>query len=361
MQETTLEVLAVANPADFERWSRLVLDSPTPDVYYLPGYAQATSEIEQSEPVAILGGSDSRRFLAPLLVRRMSAVVDGSRINWTDASSPYGYGGLLPLSSCQPADGYDVSSFFNTLKNWCSANDVVCCVVRLHPLMRQEEWFAPDGNAQKIFRLQLRGSTTAMDLENWDDLNDRPHGMRKDRRYDLNFASRALRVTWASGEDPEVEVNLDRFSGLYEQAMESRHADSFYKFPRSYFSGLASLGQRLGIAFAWLDNELAGASIFLAGRDCAHYHLACGNELGMKHKAATLLVVEGARWARAQGCQVLHLGGGLHPGDSLEYFKRSFGGQMYRYAYLMSIANPDRFEQLSLMPNAPWPYRANKT
>jgi len=361
MQETTLEVLAAANPADFERWSSLVLNSPTPDVYYLPEYARATAEIEQTEPLAIVTGSDSSGFLAPLLVRRMSAAVDGSRIDWIDASSPYGYGGLLPLSSCQPAKDYNVSAFIDTLKDWCSANNAVCCALRLHPVMRQEEWFAPDEHAQRFFRLQLRGSTTAMDLQNWDDAGACPHGMRKHRRYDLNFAGRVLRVTWAGGDDPDVELSLGRFFNVYEQAMESRHADSFYRFSRSYFSGLASLGHRLGIAFAWMDNELAGASIFLAGRDCAHYHLACGNKLGMKLKAATLLIVEGARWARTQGCQVLHLGGGLHPGDSLEHFKFSFGGALYRYAYAVCIADEERFEQLCRLPNAPWPYRANNT
>lgn len=38
--------------------------------------------------------------------------------------------------------------------------------------------------------------------------------------------------------------------------------------------------------------------------------------------------------------------GGLHPGDTLEFFKCCFAGQLYRYAYLVSIANPERFEQL---------------
>jgi hypothetical protein len=357
MPKTTLEVLAPANPGDAERWNAMVSNAAVPDVYYLPAYARASSEIERSEPVALVGGPDSCRFLAPLLVRRMSAEVNGSGIEWTDACSPYGYGGLLPLSRSQPEDSHDLGCFLDALHDWCSIRDVVCCVLRLHPLMMQEDWFTTEEQGQKFLRLRLRGSTTAIDIENWDGARDRPFGMRRDRRSDLNIARRALRVTWTTGEDPDVQLSLDRFSALYEWAMESHHADNFYRFPASYFSRLASLGNHLGIALAWLDNQLAGASLFLAGRDYAHYHLACRNEIGMKNRAATLLVAEGAKWARTQGCKLLHLGGGLNPGDSLEDFKCSFGGQLYRYAYLVIIANPERFEQIRQLPNAPWPYR----
>ncbi len=359
IQENAVETLAAANPTDAERWSTLVSNSPTPDVYYLPAYVEAASKIEHAEPVAIVAGADSGKFLAPLLLRRMSAVVNNSKVDWTDASSPYGYGGLLRLSSNNPTGRRELRCFFDELRRWCSDRDVVCCVLRLHPLFQQEEWFAPE--EQKVLGMRFRGTTIAIDLENWDDARDRPVGMRKDRRYDLNAARRSLRVTWTSGEDHDAELNLSRFAALYEQAMEAHHADSFYRFPPSYFSRLALLGRHLGIAFAWLDDQLAGASLFLVGRDYAHYHLACTNEIGMKYKAATLLIVEGAKWARKQGCKLLHLGGGLAPGDSLEFFKFSFGSRLYRYAYLVIVVDPERFEQLSQIPNAPWPYRTNGT
>src|SRR5271165_4183544 len=301
MQKTAPEMLNAANPADAERWSTLVSNSPMPDVYYLPAYAQASSEIEQSEPLAIIAGPDSCKFLSPLLIRRMSAVVNGSRIDWADACSPYGYGGLLPLSG-GPTDLRGLRCFFDDLNDWCSARDVACCVLRLHPLTRQEEWFTREEHSQTFPRIRFRGSTTAIDIEKWDEDRDRPFSLHKDRRSDLNVARRSLRVTWTSGEDPDVQLTLDRFFAMYERAMEFRRADTFYRFPASYFSRLATLGCRLGIALAWLDDRLAGGSIFLTGYDYAHYHLACGNEIGMKHRAGTLLVVEGAKWARTQGC-----------------------------------------------------------
>lgn len=354
VRSRTLETLDADNPVDTERWAALVEGSSRSDVYYLPAYAVAASEIEPSKPVAVVDNAKSCGLLAPFLIRNMKAEVNGSSIQWTDACSPYGYGGLLSLTGGQPS-GLDLRVFFDGVYAWCLTRNVVCCVIRLHPLIRQDEWF--DTEEQELARLRIRGNTTAISLDEWDDGRDCPSGMRKGRYSDLSIARRALRVSWSSGEDRDAGAHLERFAELYDKSMQARGSGDFYKFPLKYFSRLSSLGHHIGIASAWLEDQLAGASIFLAGRDYAHYHLAAVNETGMKHKAATLLVVEGASWARQRGCRLLHLGGGLNPGDSLEDFKLSFGRQLYRYSYLMCVADPVRFEQLCQMPNAPWPYR----
>jgi Acetyltransferase (GNAT) domain len=361
MQKTTAETLLAINRTDIERWRALVSTSTAPDIYYLPEYAQATAEIEHSEPVAIIGGSHSCRVLAPLLVRRMSAVVNGSTLDWTDACSPYGYGGLLKLSGNEQIDTRNLRYFFEDLQNWCSDHHLVCCVLRLHPLLRQEEWFMPEEPWQNILNVERRGSTTAIALDNWDTALDQPKGMRRDRRADLRLARSALRVTWASGEDHDIRANLGLFFEIYKRALDRHRADDFFRFSSDYFYHLAALGPRLGIAFAWLDDQLVGANLFLGGWDFAHGHLAGIDDIGLKHGTATLLIVEGAKWATQLGCKLLHLGGGLNPGDSLEDYKRSFGGPSFRYAYLRYIADAERFQQLCQIPNAPWPYKVNET
>ena len=361
MQKTAVEMLRATNPEDVERWRTLVQGSAMPDVYYLPAYALATSQIEHSEPLALVAGSDSCKVLAPLLIRRMTTFVDDSKIDWVDACSPYGYGGYLNLSSKGDVDDHDLNCFFEDLHNWCCDRHVVCCVLRLHPLAHQEEWFMPERYSRKFLRIQFRGSTSGIDLNNWDAALDQPKGLRRDRRSDLRHARRTLRVTWTEGEDRDVEVSLNLFSQIYNQALARHGANDFYRFPPSYFSHLAALGRHLSIAFVWLENELVGANIFLAGWHYAHGHLAGTNETGLKNGASTLLIIEGCKWARQRGCELLHLGGGNSPSDSLEDYKRSFGGPSYRYAYLNYIVDPERFEQLSRMPHAPWPYSADGT
>ena len=347
------EILDAANPNDAERWTALVASSPASDVYYLPQYALASSRIEDSDPIAIVAGHASCRFLAPLLIRRLSANVNGIRINWTDLCSPYGYGGLLPLSPGQPTAD-NLRSFLEMLHDLPRVRSAACCVLRLHPVYGQDEWFTSE--EPELFRIRLRGPTTAIDLTKWDNDRNRPCGLPKNRRWDVNRASRIFRISWTSGEDKDVESKLELFTALYHEAMEFRHADGFYKFPPAYFSRLASLGPSFGMALAWLDEYLVAGSIFLAGRDYAHFHLAAGSEIGMKYGAATLLIVEGSRWARAKGCRLAHLGGGLAPGDTLQEFKWSLGTQFYRYAYLVGAIDPELYRQICRIPNAPWPY-----
>lgn len=334
--------------------------SPAQDVYYLPAYVRASSEMEQSEPIAVVAGSGSgtRGILAPLLIRPISVVVDASGIQWFDACSPYGYGGLLNLSTTGKVDKRDLDCFLEGLHEWCCERDLVCCALRLHPLMCQEEWFKPVQDSQDSVRIVYRGSTSAIDLKDWDVSLDQPKGLRRDRCADMRCARRNLRVTWNNGEDHDAEANLNLFARLYNQTLDRLNAKVFYRFSPSYFSGLAALGQHLGIALAWHGDEPVGGNLFLFGSNYGHGHLAGSNQTGRKYGAATLLLVEGARQARQRGCELLHLGGGVRSGDSLEDYKRSFGGPSYRYAYVTCIADPDRFEQLCRIPNSPWPYIA---
>jgi Acetyltransferase (GNAT) domain len=353
---STVEILRATNPADAERWSALVRKSPARDVYYLPAYVRASSEMEQSEPIAVVTGSGDSRILAPLLIRSISVAADESRIEWLDACSPYGYGGLLNLSTTGKVDKRDLDRFIEGLQDWCCERGLVCCALRLHPLMSQEEWFKPGQDWQDFVRIVYRGSTSAIDLKDWDASLDQPKGLRRDRCADMRSARRNLRVTWNNGEDHDAEANLNLFARLYTQTLDRLNAKVFYRFSPSYFSGLAALGQHLGIALAWHGDEPVGGNLFLFGSNYGHGHLAGSNQTGRKYGAGTFLLVEGAKQARQRGCELLHIGGGMRSGDSLEDYKRSFGGPSYRYSYVTCVADPERFEQLCRIPNAPWPY-----
>jgi hypothetical protein len=164
-------------------------------------------------------------------------------------------------------------------------------------------------------------------------------------------------VTWANGEDHDAEASLNLFARLYSQTLDRLNAKVFYRFSPSYFSGLAAMSQHLGIALVWHGDEPVGGNLFLFGCNYGHGHLAGTSQTGRKYGASTLLLVEGSRRARQRGCELLNIGGGMRSGDPLEDYKRSFGGPSYRYAYVIYIADPERFEQICRMPNAPWPYR----
>ena len=118
---------------------------------------------------------------------------------------------------------------------------------------------------QDSVRIVFRGSTSAIDLNDWDASLDQPKGLRRDRRADMRCARRNLRVTWNNGEDHDAEANLNLFARLYSQTLDRLNAKVFYRFSPSYFSGLAALGQHLGIALAWRGDEPVGGNLFLFG------------------------------------------------------------------------------------------------
>lgn len=338
------------------RWTMLVEDSPMPDVYYLPEYARATAEIEQTEPLALIAGTASYRMLVPLLLRHMSATINGSQIEWLDASTPYGYGGLLSLSRPDIFHPEHFRRFMDQLHAWCLDHRVVCCVLRLHPLIQQQDWIVPEDRWENSLQLYSRGTTSSIELSQWNEKLDQPAGLRRDRRADMRLADRVLCVTWNTGDDDDAARKLDIFSGLYRGLVNRNAAESFYRFPQRYFTQLLTLRSRLGIALAWYGDEPVGGNLFLIGPRYAHGHLAATNDIGRKYGASTLLIVEGARQARRRGCELLHIGGGMRPGDSLEEFKRSFGGPSHVYRYITFIADHNMFDKICKSPTAPWPY-----
>jgi hypothetical protein len=356
MREIEPETLMAEDVVDAKRWAALVESSPTPDVYYLPEYARATAEIELTEPLALIAGAPSCRMLAPLLLRRKSATSSGSSTEWLDASTPYGYGGLLSLSTSHSVHPEYFRHFVDQLNSWCSDRNVVCCIIRLHPLIGQEDWFEPADRWRDWLQLHSRGATSSVVLSDWNNILDQPASLRRDRRADMRLAGRTLRVTWSTGDDDDAELKLDIFSTLYDELIHRNAAESFYRFPQRYFAQLRRLGARLGIALAWYGVEPVGGNLFLAGPRYAHGHLAATNDVGRKYGASTFLIVEGARWARRRGCELLHLGGGMTPGDLLEDFKRSFGGTSHVYSYVTFILDHKRFDEISRLPTASWPY-----
>jgi lipid II:glycine glycyltransferase (peptidoglycan interpeptide bridge formation enzyme) len=129
--------------------------------------------------------------------------------------------------------------------------------------------------------------------------------------------------------------------------MERLGAGEFYLFPQEYYRALRDgLRECLGVALALHDGEPVGGALFLTDRRFAHYHLSGTTAAGRELKAGTLLVHAGAEWARSQGCELLHLGGGTSGADSLFAFKKSFGGETFTYAFATLVADQKRYDAL---------------
>jgi hypothetical protein len=318
----TSEALGPADP----RWERLVDGSPTPDVYYRPGYCSAYEVAGHGQAVAV--ATESALF--PLLLRPLPFGEEGY-----DAATPYGYGGVL-FTEPGPVKSADLRQ----LRDWCFANGVVSCLLRLHPLLGGSEQLSEIDEAG--VEIREHGPTTAVDPRRVDPVTSRLLGMSKGRKADLTIARRELELVWGEGVDA-----LEQFRHVYDGTMERLGAGGFYVFPGEYYRALADgLGEGLGVALATHEGEAVGAALFLADQRFAHYHLSGATDAGRELKAGTLLVHAGAEWAAERGCELLHLGGGTSGADSLFAFKKSFGGESYAYAFATLVADRDRYDAL---------------
>jgi serine/alanine adding enzyme len=318
----TGEALGPADP----RWGELVDASPTPDVYYRPGYCGAYEAAGHGKAVAVA----TERALFPLLLRPLPFGEEGF-----DAATPYGYGGVL-LTGSDPVKPTDL----HQLRDWCVTNEVVSCLLRLHPLLGGSEQLSEIVEAG--VEIREHGPTTALDPRRVDPGTKRLVGMSKGRKADLTIARRELDLVWGNAED-----TFEAFRRVYDGTMERLGVGGFYVFPPAYYAALADgLGERVAVALAVRKGEVVGAALFLADRRFAHYHLSGATDAGRELKAGTMLVHAGAEWAAERGCELLHLGGGTSGADTLFAFKKSFGGETYTYSFATLIADRDRYDAL---------------
>ncbi len=340
----TTRTLSANDAGDVRLWESLVDSTAAKDVYYRPGYARACQSLGDGTALAILIETPTIRALFPLLLRPLSALFFAPDEPGFDAASPYGYGGLLLLDNVTPVTADEGRELLDALRDWCCDNQVISAHVRLHPLLKQEDWFA--GTLDEQSRLHRAGPTVAIDVKRWHTETASIATLDKGRRSDLNFTRRHLRLTWTS-EGRVLAEDLQLFRELYESRMKELGAGDYYHFPPEYYAALAEgLGRRLEVALAWLNDDPVGAALFMTDSVMAHYHLSATNDLGRTNKATTLIINAAAGRARSQGCDRLHLGGGARGEDKLFGFKRSFGGDLYRYSYLSLICDPHRYRNL---------------
>jgi Acetyltransferase (GNAT) domain len=344
-------VLRASSADDYEQWDALVSGSPTPDTYFRPGYALAC-ELKDTSAIAAVIYTSKGRFLVPLLLRPLSMLPFGTGALDYDAVSPYGYGGLLPLDS-ENISEEDAVEFIDVFRRWCLQERIVSCMVRLHPLMEQSAGLSGAALGNAGIELRAHGATEVINLRAWDRNREAPAGMNKGRRSDLSLARRTLTVKVVSCGVSDAPATMNVFRKLYDEAMERIGASSHCLFSEKYYLDLTrGIGHNMAVAVAMHGEDAVGGALFFADGRFGHYHLSGTGVEGRQYKANTLVLVAGADWARQHGCDLLHLGGGLTPDDSLYQFKRSFGGSTASYSFMTVIANRVRYDELVELRNA---------
>jgi serine/alanine adding enzyme len=268
-------------------WNALLARLGVDDVYLRKEYVESACTIEAGTPTYLSEGG----VVFPCIVREFRGSLD--------VTTPYGYGG--PVAAAEDAD-----AFYAGYADWCRERGVVSTFVRFHPLFEN----------QRYARIAVEpvGLTVAWRLQAGD-LFERLHSHHR----------RVIRKAQRAGLEVSVEEapSLDEFAALYERTMARLDADSFYLFTPDYWESLRTLP--LLLVSARRGDEQVASVLCFAAKPWLHYHLGASSDEGRRVGASHLVLYEAAAWARAQGYDLFHLGGGVGGrADSLHEFKRRF-------------------------------------
>jgi serine/alanine adding enzyme len=287
---------------DRAEWDGLQLDA-----YYRRPYV---------ESAALLDGG------RPFLLEHEGALFAGvERDDPRDVVTPYGYGGPI---------GAD-PGFWPAYDDWCRERGVVSTFVRFHPLVGNQEG-AP-------MHVDALAPTVAWRV-----------GEGRDLLAGLHFKHRnKVRKAETAGAAVTAAHGLGEFVPLYEDTMRRLDADGFYLFEPAYWETLARLGDGLVRFDASIDGEVVASALCLAAAPWLHYHLSGTTDAGRSTGSSTLVLLEAARWAQAQGYERFHLGGGLGgKEDSLHHFKARFDlGGLVPASVGKAIHDEDAYRRLS--------------
>ncbi len=224
--------------------------------------------------------------------------------------------------------------------------DYVCEFTRFHPIIRNWEFFS-DG-LQDVITIDHFNDTVYIDLSR--DLDHIWQGIRKGHKYNIKKTERENCEMKILLNPPDSDVN--EFISLYYATMEKCHALKKYFFPSSFIKDHFS---QLSTALMRIDycGQLIGASMFITGDSCVHYHLSGSSNAFRGVYPSELIIWNAIKWAKEKNFTYLHLGGGLGKEDTLFNFKTGFSKTIVPFYTGKIIFNCEQYEALEKLYKNP--------
>lgn len=317
---------------DSPRWAE-ALETMPHDVFHLPSYlAFAAKDQVPGRPCAFLAEENGRRFLVPLIVRRLET---GERIpgDHFDATGPRNYAG--PIVSPE-ADGAFVDRAVDTFRRELCRRRIITAFIRLHPLL--DISLAP---LERTGWIVHHPRTVAIDLTlPWEEIWRQT---RRDHRRHINRAARQGQVARID----ETWEHFEHFLDIYEQTMSRVGATSDYHLSQGYFERLRrALGSRIHLCVVELEGQVAAAGLFTEVSGVVEYLLSGTRGEYLPDSPAKTMLDFVRRWAKGRGNRVLLLGGSPREDGALFHFKIGFSEFLHPVRSWRMIADEAVYEAL---------------
>ena len=317
---------------DDSRWLG-VLGQLRHDFYHRPDYVGLDATRLEARPEAFLAEAGDRRFFVPYLVRSCAELALPGSEAILDATSPYGYSGIL-LNEVGRDPGFAAAAL-DAFRQTLADRGVCSAFLRMHPILGADfdALFPPDTFVDA-------SATVAVDLsldENvlWKNIRQGHQDTIKKCRK-LGYVARFV---------PPADV-LDEFAVLYEQTMDRVKAKDAYHFNRDFLTTLASL-PGVHCCIVESGSAIAAACLFFECGGIVQAHLGGTRNEFLSKSPFHMTLHEAALWGKARGNHWLHLGGGVGgANDTLLQFKAGFSPTRFLFRTARMITHADHYRHL---------------
>lgn len=310
------------------KWSETVARCKEFDFYHTLSY----NKLEKKDrPVLFLYEFDSDCIAFPLIIR----AIPGKK--YFDITSVYGYAGPISTLSFADIDSTVISEFHLELMRFFSENDIVCVFSRLHPIIKNQEFFIDFGIVEAINKTVVIDLTQTLELQ-------KKH-YRKSNKSELN----QLRRKGFEVVEATTKTEIDAFVAIYHETMRRVEASSNYFFDTEYFYNfLDNPCFKSKLLLAKFNGEITAGAIFTITNKIMQYHLAGTTENYIKETPMKLILDEARLLGNHLKLDYLHLGGGVGGSDedSLFRFKSGFSDERGYYNVWKMIVDVIKYEQL---------------
>ncbi|MGA2121583.1 MAG: GNAT family N-acetyltransferase [Methanoregula sp.] len=343
-----------ATGRDADRWTDL-LHTIEGDIYFYPQYLSLFDGTNPSisgrfgqDPRLICYGDEDNYIVHPILLKSLNSFPwfdsgreDGDAGNYSDAVSPWYYGGPLLHMSDETKKESLVKGFFAAMNEYCREHAIVSEFTRLHPLLKNQalvSLYAKTDFVNQIVYVDLTPDEAVI----WENY-------KQENRKSINRAVR-------NGVEVEVSktpADITAFHKLYTRAMIRLGADNAYFFSLEFISNLfKNLGDGAQLFLAKYQGEIISGSILIGKGNYSHDYLRAFNTDFSKLVPNNLIVHKKILWAKQAGYKIFSLQGGHSPDDGIFRFKSTFSKTTADFYVYKTIHDQSAYDMLSLARDA---------
>jgi len=308
------------------------------DIYFEEAYAKLSQIIEQGTAEYFHHHDQDGEISYVFIKRKIPQKIDNRE--YYDITTPYGYGGPVIRKLTGNHENL-VNSFNSKFSDFCRKENIVSEFVRFHPIINNQATF------RGIYQTMYMRPTIGTDLTK----SDHPE-ISEFSKSTKTAIRRAYRqgFTWEIVPQP---VDLSNFIKLYFNTMDRQQAVEFYYFDQDYFQSMLELvPEHIVNINIYLADTCVTSGLYFIYNQFMHEHLSATHSEYLHLGPAYLLKDIAVQWAKQQGIDLVHYGGGTSnaPDDALLFFKRRFSQTTeFEFHIGTKIHNPEVYKRLTDM------------